>query len=212
MKKEIRAILLLLCATLALTLQAQDIEDPGSSKNLENVAMPHFVKVEKTFYKGDSIPAIRLIDPVYKYPPLTFKNEEEKARYNRLVENIKKLLPLAKMARYTIIETYNYVETLPDKRSRDAHWKRVEQDLVNEYKPMVRRLTRSQGRLLIKLVDRECNQTGLSIARAFLGTARANFYQGIGWVFGLNLNKHYDPNGDDRLTERVCRLVESGQI
>ena len=77
---------------------------------------------------------------------------------------------------------------------------------------MLKKMSRSQGRLLIKLVDRECNMSGYNIAQAFIGSIRANLYQGISFIFGLNLNKKYDPEGDDRYTERVVRLVESGQI
>ena len=88
----------------------------------------------------------------------------------------------------------------------------MEADLKRRYGPMVRKLTRSQGRLLLKLIDRECNQTGYNIAKAFIGSFRANLYQSIGLLFGNSLSRHYDPNGDDRYTERVVRLVESGQI
>ena len=66
--------------------------------------------------------------------------------------------------------------------------------------------------LLIKLIDRECNMTGYNIAKAFIGTFNANVYQGLAFLFGQSLTKHYDPEGDDRYTERVVRMVESGQI
>lgn len=165
----------------------------------------------KTFYAGDSIPDF-ILPAVNKYPPLEFKSEKERDEYNRLVANVKRLLPIAKLARYTLLETYEYMETLPDKKARQAHIDLVEQELKREYGPMVKRLSRQQGRLLVKLIDRECNQTGYAIAKAFIGTFRANVYQGIGLLFGNSLNKHYDPEGDDRMTERVVRLVESGQL
>lgn len=165
----------------------------------------------KTLYAGDSIPDF-ILPPLYKYPPLEFKNERERESYNRLVANVKRLLPIAKLARYTLLETYEYMETLPDKKARQAHIDLVEEELKREYGPMVKRLSRQQGRLLVKLIDRECNQTGYAIAKAFIGTFRANVYQGIGLLFGNSLNKHYDPEGDDRMTERVVRLVESGQL
>ncbi len=88
----------------------------------------------------------------------------------------------------------------------------MEADLKKEYTPLVNRLSRSQGRLLVKLIDRETNQTGYQIAKAFVGSFKANLYQGVSFFFGLNLNKHYDPEGDDRFTERVVRMVESGQL
>ncbi len=177
----------------------------------DSVALPIYVQVGKVKYKGDSIPHV-ILPTLYKYPPMEFKNEAERQEYNRLVSNIKLLLPMAKLVRYTIIETYDYLRLLPDKKSRQAHIDRMEADLKRRYGPMVRKLTRSQGRLLLKLIDRECNQTGYNIAKAFIGSFRANLYQSVGLLFGNSLSRHYDPNGDDRYTERVVRLVESGQI
>lgn len=189
---------------------AQTPEEPDD--DTPPVAMPHYVRVEKAYYQGDSIPSVRLVDPVYKYAPLTFKNEKQRQEYNRLVSNVKRLLPLAKLVRGTIVETYEYIQTLPDKESKQAHIDRMEADLKKKYGPMLRKMSRSQGKLLLKLIDRECNQTGYSIAKAFVGSARANVYQGMAFLFGNSLARHYDPEGDDFMTERVVRMVESGQL
>lgn len=199
-----------LFALLALCFNARAQEEDADDTSAP-AALPVYVQVGKTEWQGDSIPEI--ITPiVYKYDKLVFKNEKKRREYNRLVANVKKLLPIAKLARYTIIETYEYMETLPDKKAREAHIKRVEADLRKKYTPMVKKMSRTQGRLLVKLVDRECNQTGYQIAKAFVGPFKAGIYQGIGLLFGNSLNKHYDPEGDDRMTERVVRLVESGQL
>lgn len=176
-----------------------------------NPAVPLYVQVGRVAYGSDSIPHV-IMPTLYKYPALTFRDERERQRYNRLVANVKKLLPLAKLARYTIVETYDYLGTLPDKRSREAHLRRVEAGLKQQYTPVLRKLSRSQGRLLVKLIDRECNQTGYNIAKAFVGSFKANIYQAMAFCFGQSLTKHYDPEGDDRYTERVVRLVESGQL
>ncbi len=176
-------------------------------------AMPIEIKVKKArvFYKGDSIPAIQL-PAFYKYPPMQFKSEKERTRYNRLVANVKRLLPLAKLAKITVIETYDYLQTLPTKEERAAHLQRVEEGLKTQYTPTLKKLSRSQGRLLVKLIDRECGQTGYSIAQAFIGSFKANMYQAMAFCFGNSLTKRYDPEGDDRFTERVVRMVESGQL
>jgi len=206
MRKNYFWLALAACMVAAIPLHAQD-----NTEEQLDPAVPLYVKVQKAAYHGDSIPHVTL--PVlYKYPPLTFKNNKERERYNRLVANVKKVLPLAKLAKYTIIETYDYLGTLPDKRARDEHLKRVEAGLKQQYTPMLKRLTRSQGRLLVKLIDRECNQTGYSIARAFIGSFKANLYQAMAFCFGQSLTKRYDPDGDDFYTERVVRLVESGQL
>lgn len=165
----------------------------------------------RVFFHGDSIPAI-IFPTFYKYPPMTFKNDKERDRYNRLVANVKRLLPLAKLAKYTVIETYDYLQTLPTKKEKAEHIKIVEDGLKKQYAPTLKRLSRSQGRLLVKLIDRECGQTGYNIAQAFIGSFKANIYQAMAFCFGNSLTKRYDPEGDDRYTERVVRLVESGQL
>lgn len=169
------------------------------------------VKNSRVFFHGDSIPAI-IFPTFYKYPPMTFKNDKERDRYNRLVANVKRLLPLAKLAKYTVIETYDYLQTLPTKKEKAEHIKLVEDGLKKQYAPTLKRLSRSQGRLLVKLIDRECGQTGYNIAQAFIGSFKANIYQAMAFCFGNSLTKRYDPEGDDRYTERVVRLVESGQL
>ena len=165
----------------------------------------------RVFFHGDSIPAI-IFPTFYKYPPMIFKNDKERDRYNRLVANVKRLLPLAKLAKYTVIETYDYLQTLPTKKEKAEHIKLVEDGLKKQYAPTLKRLSRSQGRLLVKLIDRECGQTGYNIAQAFFGSFKANIYQAMDFCFGNSLTKRYDPEGDDRYTERVVRLVESGQL
>ena len=148
--------------------------------------------------------------PVYK--PMKFKSERERQQYNRLVNNIKRVLPLARKANMMLTETFEVLETLPTKEAKDAHIKAVERDIKAQYTPEMKKLTYSQGKLLIKLVDRECNQQAFEIVQAFLGPARAAFYQVFAWTFHASLKKEYDPNGDDRLIERIVRQIETGQL
>ena len=76
----------------------------------------------------------------------------------------------------------------------------------------MKKLTYSQGKLLIKLIYRETNSSSYELVQAFLGPAKATFYQAFAWLFGASLKKAYQPNGVDRLTERVVRMVEAGQL
>lgn len=204
--------LILVVTTHALWAQSADELDalPENQKGIAP-AMAYQVQVGKDVINGQTVPAI-ILPTLYKYPDLNFKNNKERERYNRLVANVKRLLPIAKMAKYTIIETYEVVSTMKTKKEREAHIRAVEAELRHQYTPILKKLTRSQGRLLVKLIDRECNMSGYHIAQAFIGAAKANVYQGLGFLFGINLNKKYDPEGDDRMTERVIRLVESHQI
>lgn len=212
MLHKIVVMLFMLLAPCAPMLAQQPTDDAGKQNTeVEEVEVPIMTQMGTVQYKGKSIPHI-IMPALPKYAPLTFKNDRERAEYNRLVYNVKKVLPWAKLAKLTIIETVEVLDQLPDKRSRDAHIKEVERGLKAQYGPALKKLTRSQGRLLIKLVNRECNQTGYAIAKAFIGPFKANLYQGIAVLFGNSLNKKYDPDGDDRYTERVVRMVEAGLI
>ena len=212
MLHKIVVMLFMLLAPCAPMLAQQPTDEAGKQNTeVEEVEVPIMTQMGTVQYKGKTIPHI-IMPALPKYAPLTFKNDRERAEYNRLVYNVKKVLPWAKLAKLTIIETVEVLDQLPDKRSRDAHIKEVERGLKAQYGPALKKLTRSQGRLLIKLVNRECNQTGYAIAKAFIGPFKANLYQGIAVLFGNSLNKKYDPDGDDRYTERVVRMVEAGLI
>ena len=195
-------------------LRGQVETTPGDSTKapaLEETEVPLMTQVGSTDYKGRVIPPI-ILPTLPKYPPMEFKNEKERERYNRLVYNVKKVLPWAKLTKMTIIETYQILRTLPDQKAREAHLRDVEKGLRKQYAPALKKLTRSQGQLLVKLINRECNQTGYSIAKAFMGGFKANLYQGVALLFGNSLTKKYDPEGDDRYTERVVQMVEAGLL
>ena len=169
------------------------------------------VKVGKVLENGDSIQYMEM-NNVYVFPPVSFDSKKQQAAYMRLVKNVKTVLPIAKEANIIMMETAEYLETLPDKKAREEHMKRVEQSILKEYKPRMKKLTYSQGKLLIKLVYRESNSSGYELIQAFLGPIRAGFYQAFAWAFGASLKKEYDPEGIDRLTERVVLMVEAGQL
>lgn len=196
-----------------LQAPAQSVAEASKPDSVEvqETEMPIMTQTGTTEYKGQTITHI-IFPTLPKYAPMEFKNEKEREKYNRLVYNIKKVLPWAKLAKLTIIETYDFLETLPDKKARNEHMKRVEAGLKRQYGPALKKLSRSQGRLLLKLIDRECNQTGYAIAKAFMGSFKANLYQGVAVLFGNSLSKKYDPEGDDRYTERVVRMVEAGLL
>ncbi len=179
--------------------------------DMDNPTFVSTVKVGKVLYDNDSIQYVQTND-IYVFPEPEFKNAKQRAAYNRLVYNIKKVLPIAKEANKIIIETYEYLETLPNKKAKDAHMKLVEKDIIKEYKPRMKKLTYAQGKLLIKLIYRECNSSTYNLIKAFLGPVRSGFYQAFAWTFGASLTKKYDPEGVDKLTERVILQVEAGQL
>ena len=179
--------------------------------DLDDPTFVPMVRVGKVLQGRDSIQYVEL-NNIYIYPKPVFKNEKQRMAYNRLVYNIKKVLPIAKEVNKIIVETYEYLETLPNKKAKDAHMKLVEKSIKKEYTPRMKKLIYSQGKLLIKLVYRECNSSSYNLVQAFLGPVKAGFYQAFAWAFGASLKKDYDPNGVDRLTERVVLQVEAGQL
>lgn len=187
------------------------IDDKSASADADTTVLVPMVKVGKALFDGDSIMYMEMSN-VYVYPPPSFKSKRQQVRYMRLVRNVKTVLPIAKEVNQIIIETYEYLQTLPDDESRKAHMKKVEKSIFKEYKPRMKKLTYSQGKLLIKLIYRECNSSSYDILRAFLGPVRAGFWQAFSSVFGASLRKEYEPDGVDRLTERVVLMVEAGQI
>ena len=186
---------------------------PAFSQDDKGIGDPTFVptvKIGKALVDGDSIQYMEL-SQVYVYPEPTFKSKRQQQAYMRLVRNVKKVLPIAKQVRQIIIETAEFTETLPPSE-RKEHLKRVEASIVKEYKPQMKKLTFSQGKLLIKLIDRECHSTAYEAMQAFIGPVRSGMWQAFAWMFGASLKKGYDPDGVDRLTERVVLMVEAGQI
>jgi hypothetical protein len=160
---------------------------------------------------GDTIKNLVLRD-IYVYPPQAFKNKGEEEKYRKLIRDVKKTLPYAKLIYATLIETYEYMMTLPDDKAREEHMERMEKELFAEYKPILKKMTLSQGKLLIKLIDRECNQPSYDLLKAFLGPFRAGFWNFFAGMFGASLKSNWDPKGKDAAAERIVELVEMGLL
>ena len=203
--------------SLCLPLAAQNavfgnnIRPEDRQVDMDNPTFVRMVKVGKVLHDGDSIQYVEL-NTLYVYPQPVFTDERQRQAYNRLVANIKKVLPIAKEVNSIIIETYEFLQTLPNKKAKDEHMQRVEKSIRKEYTPRMKKLTYSQGKLLIKLVYRECNSSSYQLIQAFLGPIRAGFYQAFASLFGASLTKKYDAEGVDKYTERIVRQVEAGQL
>ena len=146
------------------------------------------------------------------YPPLVFKNEKERLAYVKLVRDIKKTLPYAKQVSQNIIETYEMMETFPDKKSKQKHLKNAQKYIMEEYKPKMKKLTKNQGRILVKLIDRQTNSSAYDIVKSLMGPVKATFYNTMAGVFGNDLKTEYDPEGKDKLMERIVIQIEQGTL
>ena len=197
-----KGIYILLFFIFILTMEIKAQHTPVSSKEY---------KIPVCVYQGDTIPCITLRN-IYVYPEVKFKTQRQRKQYNKLIRDVKKTLPLAKEIRKAIIETYEYMETLPNEEARQAHIGRVEKGLKKQYTPKMKKLTFSQGKLLIKLVNRECNLSSYQLVKAFMGPFKAGFYQTFAALFGASLKKEYHPDNEDRMIEQIIVLVENGLL
>ncbi len=220
LKRTVFILAFLAFPLLAVLAQQEDVDielDGLEDELLPNEPRQYKLKLQRWRYRdpviqdGDTMWCY-LLPELPVYAPLKFRTAHQRRAYNRLVYNVKKVLPLAQQVNEMIAETYEVLEQLPDKKSKEAHMRAVEKSIMEQYKPEMKKLTYSQGKLLIKLVDRECNQSSYEIVQAFFGPAKAAFYQVFAWTFRASLKKEYRPDDDDKLIERVVRQVETGQL
>ena len=162
---------------------------------------------------GDTV-RMTLIREIVVYPPLKFKNKKQEEFYWRTVRDVRRTLPYAKLAFQALCETYEYIQTIPDKKKREAHLKTLEKDIFEQYKPVIKGFTKGQGKILLKLINRETDQTSFNIVKAFLGTFRAGFWQTFGRFFGMNMKAgfHPDKNKEDAIIDRIATLIEQGAL
>lgn len=193
---------------------------PAVDNAIDNVELPSVL--QKTFAgyyhfiepsTGDTL-AMIVFNPVTIYPRERFRNKKEEKLYWKTVRDVKKTLPYAKLISSTLLETYEYIDTYQTQKQKQAYLKRFEKELFEQYKPQMKKMTKSQGKMLIKLINRETNQSSYSIVKAFLGTFRAGFWQTFSKFFGASLKAGYHPNKNkqDAMVERICVRIEQGTL
>lgn len=185
-----------------------DVADPGTGMQKVFRGKYHTVTEE-----GDTV-LVLVFNDITVFPPLKFKNKKQQEFYWRTVRDVKKTLPYAKLICETLLETYEYIETFPTQKEREDYLKKMESSVFNQYKPALKKFTKGQARMLVKLIQRETDQSSYDILKAFLGSFRATFWQGFGKLFGVNLKGEYRPSKDDNdaIIERVCVAVEQGML
>lgn len=208
----LKAFILTLIAfatTIEIFGQTSDIID-NIGNGRQNVYKGKYHTVDAN---GDTV-LVLVMNEITVFPQLKFKNKKEEEFYWRTVRDVKKALPYAKLICETLTETYEYIETFPSQKEREKYLKEMESEVFNQYKPALKRFSKNQAKLLIKLIQRETNQSSYNILKAFLGSFRAGFWQTFGRVLGVNLKSQYRPDKDrqDAIIERVCVAVEQGRL
>ncbi len=164
-----------------------------------------------TVINGDTV-MISEIPEVNIYPGYMYKNRWDYWRYQRLVRNVKAAYPYAKLAGAKLIELDQELVAIDSDKRRKELIKDTEKKIRAEFEEDVKKLTITQGRILIKLIDRETGNTTYHVLQNLKGNVSAVFWQAIARIFGSTLKSEYDPQGEDELIEMIITLIEAGQI
>lgn len=160
---------------------------------------------------GDTI-LVSTIEEVYVMPMRKFNSKREMRKYRRLVKNVKKVYPYAKLAKRKYDQVSKNLSSLETEKERKEYMKQVEEEIKDEFEGELKKLTISQGRILIKLIDREIGETSYDLLRELKGKFSAFFWQTLARLFGHNLKTNFDADGDDQLLNEIVMLIENGQL
>ena len=196
-------IIVLYCHSIPLLCLAQ-----------EDGEVPEYKIHYKTYaaiVDGDTMPSINLPE-VYIYAEYTYSTKKDLEDWTRTKYNVKKVYPYAILAAAKLKEYDLVLERLPDEKSKKAYIKIAEKELKEQFGAQLRDLSINQGRILLKLIDRETGNTSYKILKEYRGGFQAFMWQSLAKLFGNNMKSEYDPTGDDIMIERAIKLIEAGQF
>ncbi len=183
----------------ASTVKGEEIIPPGAKK------LGVQVVGEDTIY-------LAFLKDIYVFPTMKFKNKKQEEFYWRTVRDVKKALPYAKIVSTELRRVNVLLADISTDKERKKYLAKYEKEVFKQYAPDLKKLTINQGRMLLKLIDRETNSTSYDLIRQYRGSVSAFFWQGIARLFGSNLKSEFDAQGNDKIVERVIILVEAGQL
>ncbi len=167
--------------------------------------------LQKVNRNGVTLPEVEIKEvTVYAHPQ--FPDKRDFRKYERLVSNLKRVYPYALLVRNRLFLVNEDMRNIKSDKERKVYMKKVEKDIFAEYEGDMREMTITQGRLLIKLIDRETQNTSYTLIKDYRGKLAAAFWQGIARIFGTNLKEEYDPDGDDALIESIIMEIEAGRL
>ena len=173
---------------------------------------PDTVDLQLGIIEGNDTIIHRNIKEVVVLPQRKFKNKRQMRRYSRLVQRIKKVYPLAVEARILLDKYEPEYNALESKRDRRKLMKNLEKELLAEHKEEMKKWSLTDGRILLKLINRETKRTPYSLIKDFRGGFSAVFWQGIARIFSNNLKAGYDPEEEDWMIEEIVSLIEMGYL
>lgn len=170
-----------------------------------------YALMEKVIENGDTI-FVDFLRELFVYPPLVFSSRNQEKFYWRTVRDVKKALPFARLASHEIDKLNRDLLVLSDDAARKRHISNFQKRIFRDYEKPLRNLTINQGKMLVKLIDREHDMNTFELIKAYKGNMPAVFWNTIALFFGSNLKTEYDGSDKDRIVERVITLVDAGQL
>jgi hypothetical protein len=203
--KLISAILFLFLFVLNASGQIDSIKQKNDTLQGKSYVL------QRVNRNGETLPEVEIKEVnVYAHPQFPKKSDFRK--YERLVYNLKRVYPYSLIVRNRLMQVNSELINIKTDKERREYMRKVEKDVFAEYEDDIRDMTISQGRLLIKLIDRETQNTSYTLIKEYRGKLAAAFWQGIARIFGTNLKEEYDPNGDDALIESIINEIEAGRL
>lgn len=137
----------------------------------------------------------------------------DEVKYVRLIRNVKRTLPYAKMAKARLDQLERELALITDPDERDKYVKEAEKSIRDQFEENLKKLSVSQGKILIRLIDRETGQTSFQLVKDLRGPFQAFFWQSMARMFGSDLKMNYDPTqGDDQVIEEIIQRIEAGTL
>lgn len=133
-------------------------------------------------------------------------------QYRRLIYNVKKVYPYAKLAGNKYAQVVAHLDSLDRGKDQREYIRQVEEELLKDYEDELKDLTITQGRILIKLIDRETSYTSFEVVKELRGSVQAAFWQAIARLFGSNLKTEFDPEGEDKMLNEIMIMIERGEL
>ena len=193
---------------IGFQLQSQTIVDIDTIKDLSKIN-GHLA--QGLIENGDTLIHV-MLRPIIIRPPFKFKSRRQERRYSRLILYVKKVYPYSQIVTVQLNDIHSHIDEYDSKKEKSHYIKQKENELKQEFEGQLRKLTFTQGKILIKLINRETGYTTFEIVKELKGSLNAFFWQSIARLFGSNLKLEYDAKGDDRMIEDIVIRIENGEL
>jgi len=179
--------------------------------SLRKAKLKEGIIVRGKIIDGDTAIHVRLHQITIR-PPFKFRSRRQRRRYSRLIRYVKKVYPYSKIVSKQLYDIHQNLDNYKTKKGKKKFIKQKEKELKKQFEGKLRKLTYTQGKILIKLIDRETGYTTYDIVKELKGSLNAFFWQSVARLFGSNLKIEYDAKGDDKMIEDIIIRIENGML